>query len=75
MADAQKLHGFDKILLVLSPEEAQVLADVTTIIGGDPDTSRRGIFDKMLGALEACSFKHGSNSDMTGDLWFSSDYK
>lgn len=46
MAIARKLEGHKEILLVLTPEEAQVLVDIYSMVGGSPETSRRGLVGK-----------------------------
>jgi hypothetical protein len=42
--------------LNLTSEEAQVLADVTSCIGGDPFTSRRGLTDAIGKTLNDIGF-------------------
>lgn len=42
----------DGVVLTLTQNEADTLADVLRCIGGDPLTTRRGVTSKILRALE-----------------------
>jgi hypothetical protein len=53
----QPLPAIKEVLLTLSAEEAQVLADVTNFIGGNPIKTRRRLLDNIRQALHAAGVK------------------
>jgi hypothetical protein len=50
----------DEVGVVMTREEAQVLADICGRIGGSPATTRRGLFDIIHRALRDAGI-HGTN--------------
>jgi hypothetical protein len=58
----------DRYRLELSPEEATFLLDLTCRIGGDPETSRRGIADRLRTALRAAGAHESNRDDITEHL-------
>jgi hypothetical protein len=54
--------------LVLSRDDVQFLVDVLGYVGGEPDTTRRGISVRLrLALMEAPDIDDGVPDDMTGD--------
>jgi hypothetical protein len=40
------------LTLTLTPADAAAILSMTNFIGGDPDTTARGVFDKIRGELQ-----------------------
>ena len=61
----------ERIVLNISREEAQTLADILHRIGGDPQTSRRQLVNNMKIALSASGIMGKSTGpEITGHLYF-----
>ena len=51
------------VTLVLTQEEAQLLADIGGCIGGDPSSTRRGLMDVINATLGSVGFSWDKPSD------------
>lgn len=64
----------DHVLLALSPDEAQFLADVLSKVGGNPATTRRYHVEPVLEALYTVGYRYYSENerlrDYEGRLYF-----
>jgi hypothetical protein len=58
MASAKKVHNCSyNVVLTLTPDEAKVLLSVTKCIGGHPQTTKRGVTDRIFKALNDIGIK------------------
>jgi hypothetical protein len=55
-------------VLYLSNEEAQVLCDIASRVGGCPDTSRRRLTDNVADALYGVGFRFTDSTDLADGL-------
>lgn len=49
-------NATENIVLLLTQDEAQTLAEILSLVGGDPDTTQRGLADNVREALESVGF-------------------
>lgn len=57
----------DHVLLALSPDEAQFLADVLSKVGGNPKTTRRCHVEPVLDALDTVGYRYYSERERLRD--------
>lgn len=83
MARAQSYHSeVEKVVtevvsgvdLILSREEAEALASVLAVVGGNPTTTRRGLTAGVLRALAEADVTYDTSdldrSPVSGGVWF-----
>jgi hypothetical protein len=67
------VNPVEEITLILSKEEAQVILDVSSKVGGTPESTRRRFADSISSALHKVDmyFKNSLDLKVNGNgLWF-----
>ena len=54
--------------MVLTRGEARLLRDILSSVGGDPNSSRRGLADGMMAAFDDAGIRWEPSPDLTGRI-------